>query len=61
MRVLFVFLCLIILCFGNYHSEIRCSDLLPGQYKCDEPYIDNLTQQPMGCSDPSGIARSKSF
>ncbi|VDO12510.1 unnamed protein product [Rodentolepis nana] len=61
MRVIFVLLCFNIMVFGSVGSGFRCSHLLPGQYKCDEPHIFNLTQEPIFCSDPSGITRIKCY
>ena len=29
---------------------VNCSQLLPGQFKCDRPIIDPNTQQPQGCT-----------
>ncbi|CAH8652988.1 unnamed protein product [Heterobilharzia americana] len=32
------------------NGGLKCEDLLPGQYLCDSPSIDELTQQPRNCS-----------
>lgn len=29
--------------------NIKCIDLLVGQYRCQHPIIDHLTQEPQGC------------
>lgn len=29
--------------------QIKCIDLLVGQYRCQHPKIDDLTQEPQGC------------
>ena len=29
--------------------KIKCTDLLVGQYRCQHPKIDDLTQEPKGC------------
>ncbi len=29
--------------------NIKCTDLLVGQYRCQHPKIDDLTQEPQGC------------
>ena len=28
---------------------VKCADLLVGQYRCQNPIIDDLTQEPQGC------------
>lgn len=28
---------------------MKCVDLLVGQYRCEDPIIDDLTQEPQGC------------
>lgn len=30
-------------------ENLRCQDLLIGQYRCDDPSIDYQTQEPVGC------------
>ena len=30
-------------------KTIRCDNLLIGQYKCDDPIIDDQTQEPLAC------------
>ncbi|TNN12461.1 TM2 domain-containing protein [Schistosoma japonicum] len=34
----------------QYSGDQSCENLLPGQYFCDSPLIDELTQQPKNCS-----------
>ncbi|KAK4474514.1 hypothetical protein MN116_001661 [Schistosoma mekongi] len=34
----------------QYSGDQTCENLLPGQYFCDSPLIDELTQQPRNCS-----------
>lgn len=47
--------------FGGAFSMPLCSDLLPGQYVCDEPMIDPISQQPVNCSKDTGLAKSIYF
>ncbi|KAL5961863.1 TM2 domain-containing protein 1 [Taenia solium] len=47
--------------FGSTFLVVKCSDLLPGQYTCNETVIDRLTQQPVGCEKSTGLAEIKCF
>ena len=33
----------------GHDFPVNCSHLMPGQFKCDRPFIDSNTQQPQGC------------
>ncbi|VDQ09394.1 unnamed protein product [Trichobilharzia regenti] len=47
----FVFLVFVSLTYTLQSNEsYNCENLLPGQYLCDSPLIDELTQQPRNCS-----------
>ncbi|CAH8639688.1 unnamed protein product [Schistosoma intercalatum] len=52
---MFLFLVIFYLCLKLAHTiqsslDLSCENLLPGQYICDSPLIDELTQQPRNCS-----------
>uniref|UniRef100_A0A8C3NTW2 TM2 domain containing 1 n=1 Tax=Geospiza parvula TaxID=87175 RepID=A0A8C3NTW2_GEOPR len=50
-------LVLLLLCFGALEGAagseppLKCEELRLGQYMCDEPKIDNSTQEPMNCTN----------
>lgn len=54
-HTMFLFLVIFYLCLKLAHTiqsslDLSCENLLPGQYICDSPLIDELTQQPRNCS-----------
>lgn len=58
MPLMFCFLLTSFVNFGDALLIVKCSDLLPGQYTCNETVIDRLTQQPVGCQKSTGLAES---
>jgi TM2 domain-containing membrane protein YozV len=38
--------------------KIKCADLLVGQYRCQSPKIDNLTQEPQDCERRHSISHA---
>ncbi|XP_029473753.1 TM2 domain-containing protein 1 isoform X1 [Rhinatrema bivittatum] len=50
------FLCGVFMCETGAELTMKCDELRLGQYICEDPEINNVTQEPLGCTNSTAYA-----